>query len=118
MCRFVDRDMLMRYHWGLAVGHVYMHNHLLEASANGVSPTANVAEDGEDTVRLAAAGSMNEQMEADALRNVDDSDSEDPELSFETCYDDLELEDGDHSENELEYYNENLAEDYLLPPNS
>jgi hypothetical protein len=24
--RFVDRDMLMRFHWGLAVGHVYTHD--------------------------------------------------------------------------------------------
>lgn len=24
--RFVDRDMLMRYHWGLSVGHVYSHS--------------------------------------------------------------------------------------------
>ena len=23
--RFVDRDMVMRYHWGLAVGHAYAH---------------------------------------------------------------------------------------------
>ena len=23
--RFVDRDMLMRYHWGLGVGHIYSH---------------------------------------------------------------------------------------------
>lgn len=23
--RFVDRDMVMRYHWGLAVGHTYAH---------------------------------------------------------------------------------------------
>jgi hypothetical protein len=23
--RFVDRDMLMRYHWGLAIGHLYTH---------------------------------------------------------------------------------------------
>lgn len=23
--RFVDRDMVMRYHWGLAIGHVYTH---------------------------------------------------------------------------------------------
>jgi hypothetical protein len=22
---FVDRDMVMRYHWGLAVGHTYAH---------------------------------------------------------------------------------------------
>jgi hypothetical protein len=25
--RFVDRDMLMRYHWGLGVGHLYAHTH-------------------------------------------------------------------------------------------
>ena len=24
--RFVDRDMLMRYHWGLGIGHMYSHN--------------------------------------------------------------------------------------------
>jgi hypothetical protein len=24
--RFLDRDMLMRFHWGLAVGHIYTHN--------------------------------------------------------------------------------------------
>lgn len=24
--RFVDRDMLMRYQWGLGVGHLYAHN--------------------------------------------------------------------------------------------
>lgn len=23
--RFVDRDMLMRYHWGLGVGHIHSH---------------------------------------------------------------------------------------------
>jgi len=26
--RFVDRDMIMRYHWGLAIGHTYMHGNL------------------------------------------------------------------------------------------
>lgn len=24
--RFVDRDMVMRYHWGLGVGHIYSHD--------------------------------------------------------------------------------------------
>ena len=23
VCRFVDRDMMMRYHWGHGVGHIY-----------------------------------------------------------------------------------------------
>ena len=25
LCSFVDRDMLMRYHWGLGIGHRYAH---------------------------------------------------------------------------------------------
>jgi hypothetical protein len=25
--RFADRDMLMRYHWGLGIGHMYSHEH-------------------------------------------------------------------------------------------
>lgn len=25
--RFADRDMLMRYHWGLGIGHTYSHEH-------------------------------------------------------------------------------------------
>ena len=28
--RFVDRDMVMQYHWGLGVGHVYAHNRRVE----------------------------------------------------------------------------------------
>jgi hypothetical protein len=28
-CRFADRDMLMRYHWGIAVGHAYTHDSTL-----------------------------------------------------------------------------------------
>jgi hypothetical protein len=34
-CRFVDRDMTMRYHWGLAVGHTYTHGE----AASTVSPS-------------------------------------------------------------------------------
>lgn len=28
-CRFADRDMLMRFHWGMAVGHMYTHDSTL-----------------------------------------------------------------------------------------
>jgi hypothetical protein len=28
-CRFADRDMLMRFHWGIAVGHTYTHDSTL-----------------------------------------------------------------------------------------
>jgi hypothetical protein len=32
---FVDRDMVMRYHWGLGVGHVYGHHSSSNATASG-----------------------------------------------------------------------------------
>jgi len=46
--RFVDRDMLMRYHWGTAVGHVYTHQQ--ECANEGVlwSGSRDEPEDSED----------------------------------------------------------------------
>jgi hypothetical protein len=35
--RFVDRDMVMRYHWGLGVGHIYSHGHHDQPIASGNS---------------------------------------------------------------------------------
>jgi hypothetical protein len=32
---FVDRDMVMRYHWGLAIGHIYSHPHPKEQDRAG-----------------------------------------------------------------------------------
>jgi hypothetical protein len=29
ICRFSDRDLLMRYHWGLGVGHLHAHQHVV-----------------------------------------------------------------------------------------
>jgi len=39
---FVDRDMLMRFHWGLAVGHVYTHQ---QPCANGSVVWGNSGQD-------------------------------------------------------------------------
>jgi hypothetical protein len=36
--RFADRDMLMRYHWGLGIGHVYSHGHDLYLHDNYRAP--------------------------------------------------------------------------------
>jgi hypothetical protein len=33
--RFLDRDMGMRYHWGLGVGHQYAHTRLFMSKADG-----------------------------------------------------------------------------------
>jgi hypothetical protein len=35
VCRFPDRDMLMRFHWGLAVGHAYTHDSTLTEDVVG-----------------------------------------------------------------------------------
>ena len=31
---FVDRDMFMRYHWGLGIGHSYTHSRKVDTTAN------------------------------------------------------------------------------------
>ena len=31
--RFADRDMMMRYHWGIGIGHMYAHGHISTAQA-------------------------------------------------------------------------------------
>jgi len=54
--RFVDRDMVMRYHWGLGVGHVYSHH-----SGSGSYSTTNteqsgIEDRGSNDVQVGAAG--------------------------------------------------------------
>ena len=38
---FVDRDMVMRYHWGLAIGHIYTHNRSQYSRKNPAASPAN-----------------------------------------------------------------------------
>ena len=58
--RFVDRDMVMRYHWGLGVGHVYSHH---SGSGSYSSATTNTEQGGlkdnrgSNSVQVSAAGS-------------------------------------------------------------
>jgi hypothetical protein len=40
LLRFVDRDMVMRYHWGLAVGHLYTHS---DTRNNSSLPTTDAS---------------------------------------------------------------------------
>jgi hypothetical protein len=47
--RFVDRDMLMRYHWGLGIGHAY--SHIQPALARNVLPQRPNFNAGERTSR-------------------------------------------------------------------
>jgi hypothetical protein len=50
--RFTDRDMLMRFHWGLGIGHVYLH-----ASKTSPIHESPIGEDSETDANLDAAGS-------------------------------------------------------------
>ena len=45
-CRFADRDLLMRFHWGLAVGHTYTHDSTL---AEAITATEEYSDEVPDT---------------------------------------------------------------------
>jgi len=74
--RFVDRDMIMRYHWGLAVGHTYSHG------AN--TTTSTTVQSGVD-----ATGNAGEMMnETDVIcRSLGHVDVDNPELSLDNWQD-------------------------------
>ncbi|KAF8218408.1 hypothetical protein L208DRAFT_1351762 [Tricholoma matsutake] len=107
--RFSDRDLLMRYHWGLGVGHFHAHQ-----SASSLGCVSDVAEDAQDIqvpdVELQEAS---EESPAQANnRGSDmgyDSESENPELCLEDRdlegWDDIEMddvEDGDDGDEVIE----------------
>jgi hypothetical protein len=80
LVRFVDRDMVMRYHWGLAVGHAYAHEkgdtdsmnrHVEECNreAPGIDPEVEEP----DGLDLQQAGGQDDLAEH-TLRNRDDDD--------------------------------------------
>lgn len=98
--RFPDRDMLMRYHWGLAVGHVYSHGTQsathMEASHSEANPQINVTEDN--------SSSLVEGVESPITsRSHLDDEEDDPELSLQDREDDLPdnvVSDSDGAESE------------------
>jgi hypothetical protein len=102
--RFVDRDMLMRYHWGLGVGHVYSHGQRAFATSTTTS-TEDVNRD--------SATEMHSTDEAIPEVHEEDhdgsSDAENPELGFDDLEDDWIDED---SEGELE--SEVEEEEFIL----
>lgn len=65
--RFVDRDMLMRFHFGLGVGHVYSHHRPTqpEPQPEGSAAYATSPHDVEDSV------------ETDEVENQEDSEDDD-----------------------------------------
>jgi len=76
MDRFADRDMLMRYHWGLAAGHVYTHALAIgtEHAMDLETTTEHTQDFAENTTGGARAGSPD--------LNESASDVEQAELEF------------------------------------
>jgi hypothetical protein len=75
--RFVDRDMLMRFHFGLGVGHVYSHHRSTQAEeGNGVR--AGVTRDAmNDTIDEDADDDEDDEEEDDEENEEDEEDNED-----------------------------------------
>ena len=84
--RFVDRDMVMRYHWGLGVGHVYTHNQRVEAGIprdQEIERGEQVNNQDEDDHHSLETGEIN------LLDERSDSDSESAESTDNDAEDDI-----------------------------
>lgn len=82
---FVDRDMLMRYHWGLAVGHVYTHGSQTTPNA----PRSQSQPQDEEIANIGAGGASELepeiQIEEDIVDNVSEGgDEEDAQFGLES----------------------------------
>jgi hypothetical protein len=92
---FVDRDMFMRYYWGLAAGHTYTHSTRNDDSPTETSATSNT-DDLEPETSSGDFGLLNQLLG----RNDDDVQHDnDAELSFENRQDDI-FDEADISEDE------------------
>ena len=116
MLRFVDRDMVMRYHWGLAAGHVYAHRTRDQTVALGTTTleNENMVGDAELNHRPGNSGSITDMPEhEDEVQDFDD-----PELGFadqeEDFFDDGVVSDKEESMTDDE---ELIAMDSMYPSN-
>ncbi|THH10901.1 hypothetical protein EW146_g8221 [Bondarzewia mesenterica] len=94
--RFADRDMVMRYHWGFAVGHAYAH----DQTASLVAPVsrAPVVETRLSDVQLEelGTGSLNDEVTVEP----DNEDTGNPDSQLGYCEDDGWEDDSEVSGNE------------------
>jgi hypothetical protein len=101
--RFVDRDMFMRYLWGLAVGHIYTHEKTADiiASETGMPLPSLAADPGRPTANSDLA---------DVPPTYDsESDTEDPQLGFDNFEDD----DWEEEDEEDDLDIQNLSDDEM-----
>lgn len=96
MARFADRDMIMRYHWGLAVGHVYAHEKTTDAEPLGqASDSLPHGYEGEEETHSSAELRNNTGDDPDR-----DPDEDNPEFGFENDEDGWLDDQADDSEDE------------------
>jgi hypothetical protein len=77
-CSFVDRDMIMRFHWGSAAGHTYTHGSNT-SDFNHTLPTPEAFEGFEPETGDSGVD----------IYIPEDAGDDDPELGFENREDDL-----------------------------
>jgi hypothetical protein len=84
--------MMMRYHWGLGVGHVYSHGQNAASNSSTSTTAMRTVDIGADT------GSVHEGIPEWCQQGQDDgSDTENPELGFDNREDDwIDLREDDY----------------------
>lgn len=88
--RFVDRDMLLRHHWGLGVGHTYSH---VRGPSNENQPFTSTRTETHSVVQTDSSdvSAMPASSTSQGQPQVSLDDNPDAEFSL-PCWDDEELE--------------------------
>ena len=90
-CRFADRDLLMRFHWGLAVGHTYTHNSTLAEAVTEEHSDEVLDTAGSTQADLPSVGLSEFSLHEHENHDWDDSDSNHEQvIDDEAC--DLDLD--------------------------
>ena len=101
VARFVDRDMLLHYHWGHGVGHVYSHVTQAEAtsSSNAVSMPADTHMPISDLADVKLDVDISD--DAKALEDWEDCDSDSNDTESDDCLDEAFKSDVGSEEEDL-----------------
>jgi len=107
LVRFVDRDMVMRYLWGLGVGHVYTHLRRPSSRLNIVATATENTSSGESQdVEMRSGGDLHLDIQVQDERDNED----DLEFGLEDReFDDWDIDEGEESDSEL--HDEEMAAD-------
>jgi len=99
LVRFVDRDMVMRYLWGLGVGHVYAHLHRPWSRLNSVAiATENMSSGESQDVEMRSGSDLHP-----GIQVQDEGDNDDLEFGLEDReFDDWDIDEAEELDSELD----------------